>query len=117
MRMEKNLLPLTTGLVASMMLRADHAVFLPAEMSAVSMMFGDRGDPAKRIPEAITRAVRAHGEAALGRLADLQILEEATGEGFYAPVREEVYRDMLRRFPGMLERVEEAVAAANGVIR
>ena len=104
-------LPLTPGLLASMMMRQNHAAFMP--------WFGDDtlmemtiGRPETRIPKGIEKAIEMHRLALTGELADVQILEEVTGKGFYAVDHEEGYVAMLDQFPGMLALALDRIAAA-----
>ena len=102
-------LPMTPGLMASMMMRRNHAVFMPFfEDDVLNLMV--IGRPEDRIPRAIDHALADYALAEEGRLADVQILEEVTGTGFYSPEREEGYVAMLDAFPGMLAVAIDRIA-------
>lgn len=105
------ILPLTPGLLASMMMRGNHAVFMPRieEDDIINLMV--IGQPEKRIPKEIAEAIRLYTLAEADGLTDVQILEEVLGTGFYATDREEGYVAMLDQFPGMLGIALDAIAA------
>jgi hypothetical protein len=100
---------MTPGLLASMMMRSNHAVFMPYfEDDIISRIA--IGRPEERIPKGIDQAISDHEDAVAGTLTDVQILEEVTGRGFYAPDREEGYAAMLDAFPGMLALAIDRIA-------
>jgi len=90
--------PLTPGLLASIAMRANHAMFMPPGMEMIGI-----GAWEDRIPEGLRRALASYREAEAGTLSDVQLLEETDGRGFYSPDREDYYESLLGSFPGMLE--------------
>lgn len=102
-------LPMTPGLLASMMMRSNHAVFMPYFEDDIINRIAI-GRPEERIPLAIEQAVSDHADAVRGTLRDVQILEEVTGRGFYTPEREDGYVAMLDAFPGMLALAIDRIA-------
>jgi hypothetical protein len=103
--------PLTPGLLASMMMRRNHAVFMPriGEGDVINLMV--IGQPEDRIPKAIDQALDLYDQAERGTLGDAQVLEEVVGTGFYSPEREEGYVATIDQFPGMLALAMDRIAA------
>lgn len=90
---EATLLPLTPGLLASAMMRHDHAVFAPwFENDPIHALLGR---PEERIPDAMQDVLRIYDALAAGQPADPQTSEEFLGSGFYAPERETNYAACL----------------------
>lgn len=91
---------LTPGLLASIAMRSNHAMFLPMDLEEgmIGIAPWDR-----RIPDGLRHAREVYSAAAEGRLTDVQLLEEVDGRGFYSPDREEEYLAILAGFPGMTE--------------
>lgn len=104
------ILPLTPGLLASAMLRHDHGVFAPYSDDPIGRLLGT---PEQRIPKVIDRVLASYDEAASGNLADVQLLEEFTGSGFYRPDKEEGYVRTLDQHPGMLAIALDRLASRN----
>ncbi len=95
--------PLTAGLLASIAMRSNHAMFLPAGLEEGMMGIA----PWRvRIPDGLRHAREAYSAAVAGRLTDVQLLEEIVGLGFYSPEREDHYLATLDAFPGMREIAE-----------
>lgn len=101
------MLPLTPGLLASAMMREDHAVFAPwfeGEMFSEIL-----GRPEDRIARAIERIVALYTGAAQGMKIEAGVLEEFEGRGFYATALEDRYRSALEKQPGMMEVAVAAI--------
>lgn len=90
--------PLTPGLLASIAMRSNHAMFLPPGLETFGTEAWER-----RIPEGLRHARASYDRAAAGTLDDVQLLEETDGRGFYSPVHEDYYVSLLGGFPGMLD--------------
>ena len=92
--------PLTPGLLASMAMRWNHAMFMPINMEEGMIGIGPWD---RRIPRGLRHAREAYANAVAGTLSDVQLLEEVEGRGFYSPDLEEHYAGLLEGFPGMLD--------------
>jgi hypothetical protein len=101
--------PLTPGLLASIAMRANHAMFLPAGMEMIGM-----GSWESRIPEGLRRARASYDEARAGTLTDVQLLEETDGRGFYSPEHEDYYLSLLAGFPGMTDLARSLAGSWDG---
>lgn len=106
-----DILPLTPGMLSSAMMRYNHAVFMPSfgeDADPISRMMGT---PEERIPRALDAVLAKYDQAVSGSLADVQLLEEFTGTGFYRPESEQSYVAALDQFHGMLALVLDRLAA------
>ena len=101
--------PLSAGLLASIAMRANHAMFLPIDMDMLGI---ERWDV--RIPKGLRHARDAYDQADAGTLTDMQLLEETDGRGFYSPEHEDEYRSRLSEFPGMLDLACDLAARREG---
>jgi hypothetical protein len=100
---------MTTGLLASAMLRSNHAVFMKGNLLPGMNKDVVESNIRYRIKKTMDNVIEKYKLAINGELNDIQILEEFTGEGFYSPVREESYTDMIRQTKGMLELAIEKI--------
>ncbi|MFZ3481631.1 hypothetical protein [Sphingomonas sp. 3-13AW] len=104
--------PLTPGLLASIALRSNHAMFMPA--GTEGRMIGIVPWQT-RIPEGLQRARDIYIEAVNGRLQDVQLLEEVEGRGFHTSQNEGHYVSLLENFPGMRELAEALVESSRQI--
>lgn len=101
--------PLTPGLLASIAMRSNHAMFMPPGMEMIGI-----GPWEERIPEGLRRAQASYDEAVAGTLGDVQLLEETDGRGFYSPGHEDYYLSLLGGFPGMIDLARSLAGCWNG---
>ena len=101
--------PLTPGLLASIAMRSNHAMFMPAGMEMIGI-----GPWEKRIPEGLRRARASYEEAVAGTLDDAQLLEETDGRGFYSAEHEDYYLSLLGGFPGMIDLARSLAGSWDG---
>lgn len=101
------LLPLTPGLLASAMIRTDHAVLMPNVDMGLPIVV----EPAEtRIPKAMDEVITLYGAATRGEPTPASVMEEFRGKGFYHPKRERSYTDALSEFEGMLDMAKGKIA-------
>lgn len=103
------LYPMTTGLLASAMLRSNHAVFMKGNLLPGMDKDIVESNLHYRMKRTMDNVIEKYKLAINGKLNDIQVLEEFTGEGFYSPTREESYTDMIRQTRGMLELAVEKI--------
>lgn len=92
--------PYSRGLIASMMIRFDHGVFIgktPSFVLKIYLLMQHKYDELAR-----NGLVEVPGEPHYG---DKQLYEEITGEGFYSPEKEHTYVEFLTSYLKQVDHI------------